>query len=299
MLLVDLLATVVSSSHVSFPSSPPPPPPAGLHFSPLFNNSMILQRSAATQLWGGGAPAGASVVVTVMHTISGKVLGGGTGMADGNGTWSLALHTPVAASPSTTVQVSSAGKTATLNDVAWGDVLLCGGQSNMGFGMCNVQSPTQNSSQALDAVAEAARSGFLRLFDMQGSNSPGDNGGCNTSSGLRSTTPNRRWFSPTAATAGGYSAVCLFTAMELLATNPTVPIGAVESCVGGTRIEAWTPSNWDPATKPGGPCAPGCLWHLYMVELVPFTFAAVYVCFPPFLPLSFSFQKHASRVSIC
>lgn len=48
---------------------PSPPPPHGLQFAPLiFNHSMVLQRDAATMLWGSGAHPGAGVVVTVTST---------------------------------------------------------------------------------------------------------------------------------------------------------------------------------------------------------------------------------------
>ena len=138
----------------------------------------------------------------------------------------------------------------------------------MGFGMCNTRSANQTTQQALDAVEAAADApgAVLRLFDQEGGNSPGSNGGCNTSNGVVSKTPAKRWFSPKAATAGGFSAICLLSAVKLMQANPTVPVGAIESCVGGTRVEAWTPSNWPVDQKPGGPCAPGCLWHNYMVR---------------------------------
>ena len=58
------------------------------------------------------------------------------------------------------LEVSDGSTTAVVTDVAFGDVLLCGGQSNMGFGMCGAQSKDQTPQQALDALATAN----LRLY---------------------------------------------------------------------------------------------------------------------------------------
>ena len=124
MMVPALLFAVVLS--VLGLAPPSPPAPIGLHFSAaVFNHSMILQRNAPTALWGGGA--GSDAIVTV-HVHDGETkVGTGTGPADVNGTWSLVLDSPyVAAFASTTVVVSTnGGLSATLQDVAFGDVLLC------------------------------------------------------------------------------------------------------------------------------------------------------------------------------
>ena len=124
----------------------------------------------------------------------------------------------------------------------------------------------------VEAAADAPGA-VLRLFDQEGANSPGSNGGCNTSKGIVSKTPPKRWFSPKAATAGGFSAICLLSAVKLMQANPTVPVGAIESCFGGTRVEAWTPSNWPvhvtPSTSVFFVRGGGQLGEILMVVLRP------------------------------
>ena len=108
-------------------TAPPPPAPIGFHFSAaVFNHSMVLQRNSPAALWGGGA--GSNAKVSVVVSVDGKnTVGTGTGTSDATGAWSLVLDTPyIAAFPSTTVVASTdGGLTATLQDVAFGDVLLC------------------------------------------------------------------------------------------------------------------------------------------------------------------------------
>ena len=72
--------------------------------------------------------------------------------------WVLHLH----------LQDGGNGETATLSDVAWGDVLLCGGQSNMVFGMCATRNATQTAAEALDMIATTAAGGGIRLFNNHG-----------------------------------------------------------------------------------------------------------------------------------
>ena len=135
----------------------------------------------------------------------------------------------------------------------------------MGFGMCGANKrtpPQQTPQQALDAITPLG----LRLFFQQGSGPNGGSGNhsrghCKTSTGVRVSTPASSWFTANAVNAGGYSAICLLTAQRLREAFPHTPVGAVESCVGGTEIALWTP----PAGK---------LWSLWMEPLTPFTFAA-------------------------
>jgi hypothetical protein len=74
-----------------------------------------------------------------------------------------------------------------------------------------------------------------------------------------SITPAQQWLTVNRTNVGGASAVCVLTADALARANPGVPVGAVESCVGGTPVTDWTP----PA---------GNLWRSFMVPLLPMSF---------------------------
>jgi hypothetical protein len=235
--------------------------------TPLFGDGMILQRRpVAARVWGTSENLNGGISVCVLADDPRQtVLGNVTAVINSStGVWSAALPPITARHNSTLLATDSDGNTAYLRNVAWGDVLLCGGQSNMGFGMCATRSKNQTAQQAMDNVT-AARVRFLFYSSDAGSGPGGGTmpGICNTSSGKKSTTPGKRWFMATAANSGGASANCLLSAQYLAeALGPAVPVGAVESCEGGTPVMPWTPPD-------------GLLFKRYILPLTPMAFKAV------------------------
>jgi sialate O-acetylesterase len=243
---------------------------SGLRFDAVFGDGMLLQRGQPLSVWGSGASPGA--VAKVVLTVPGAPGATASTVAGPAGNWSVSLPA-IPEALSSVLTVTCGSSTATLNDVAVGELLLCGGQSNMGFAMCATESATQTAQQALDALPP------LRAFKWMGSG-PGASGSCQTSAGARSESPVASWFTANASNAGTFSAVCLLTAQALYESlNGTVPVGAVESCVSGTSVERWMPppsANFTPPWLP--PCARqschGDLWRSGMVPLLPMRFAA-------------------------
>ena len=95
----------------------------------LFADGMILQRGGA-KVWGSGnsgtvtlkvsKETGETIATTISSTIS---------IGDGNATtWMAVLTAPATASAMVTATDSSTGKSISLHNVAFGDVILCGGQ---------------------------------------------------------------------------------------------------------------------------------------------------------------------------
>ena len=190
-------------------------------------------------MWGVGNSG--AVTITVTNSETGKQVsstvaapapphahrsGGGAG-------WMAVVTAPATASATVTATDAGSGGTISLQNVAFGDVILCGGQSNMGFGMCGASKPNaQTPAEAFDMVAESN----LRLFFQSGSGPNGGAGGkgCPTSvPGETSITPALRWTTVNRTNVGGASAVCMLTAHALAEAMPGVPVGAVESCVSG------------------------------------------------------------------
>eukprot|EP00039_Didymoeca_costata_P031065 m.32950 g.32950 ORF g.32950 m.32950 type:complete len:465 (+) comp8471_c0_seq1:55-1449(+) len=225
----------------------------GISFStPLFSDGMILQRGGA-MVWGKEATANGDV--TLQFDFGQGNSGSVSGTADGNGTWMVNMKAQASTSGTITITDEKTKDHEMLANVAVGDVLLCGGQSNMGFGMCGAQSKTQTPAEALGNVSKSK----IRFYFQSGS---GPNGGtgvkCNVAGGVSRTTA-FNWFTANATNSGGASANCLLTAQYLAESMPDVPIGAVESCVGGTPVGDWTPPS-------------GILWQQHMVPLLPMTF---------------------------
>ena len=239
--------------------------------APLFASGMILQRDAPTKIWGNSTNLDDAVTVYVLDADGETVLSNATAQSDhATGAWVATLPLPgVPAKPTTQVMaMDSDGNTAYLESVAWGDVLLCGGQSNMGFGMCGAtviatgpspQTPTQ-------ALAALPTENPLRFYNQQGDR----NGGAgstvkgNVCSDPCTTSNNRymHWYNASKDNAGSASAVCLLTAQKLRASlGGMVPVGAVESCVGGTPVAPWTPPS-------------GSLYTAHIEPLLPMRFLA-------------------------
>ena len=243
---------------------------AGLRFyAPLFSDGMILQRGEGTRAWGNESMAGATVTVTLEYASGDAATA--TTAADGNGTWLAELPALVAGRGAVLRADDAATPSALVADVAVGEVFLCSGQSNMGFGMCGAESPpggtppSQTPQAALDALpADGGDGDALRFYLEEGGGSPFP-GGCATSDNATvSDTPARRWLRANASNAGAMSAVCLLSAQYTRAAlGADVPFGAVEAAVGGTPIDRWK----------GGSAAD--LYDAYIRPLRPMRFAAI------------------------
>eukprot|EP01043_Picozoa_sp_COSAG02_P076674 COSAG02_NODE_16405_length_1086_cov_1.403242_1_plen_305_part_01 len=113
------------------PPLPPPPPPSasvggGLLCGGACSSGMVLDRANAT-VWGVGAKPAATVAVSLTGSASNSNWKA-TVAADGAWAVSLGPHPP---GPGHTLSFKcSDGSSAQLTDVAFGDVILCSGQSN-------------------------------------------------------------------------------------------------------------------------------------------------------------------------
>jgi sialate O-acetylesterase len=94
----------------------------------LFIDGMVLQRDMACPVWGWTDP-GAQVTVEV----NGQQV---TATADGQGKWVVKIG-PFPAGVPATITITGP-QTVTLNNVLFGDVWLCSGQSNMEMGIKTV-----------------------------------------------------------------------------------------------------------------------------------------------------------------
>ncbi len=191
----------------------PPDPGVTMPFvHSLFTDHMVLQRQAQTPIWGW-TQAGTKVTVE----IAGKSF---VATADQYGRWLVRIGPFEAGGPYTLA--ISGPKAVVFQDVFFGDVWLCSGQSNMFLSVAN----------ALNAKAEIAASDFpqLRLFTVPP---------------LALRTPRQTLASASAwtvtgpTTTGGFSATC-YVFGRALHGKLKVPIGLIHSSVGGTVAQAWT-----------------------------------------------------------
>ncbi|XP_022055368.1 sialate O-acetylesterase isoform X2 [Acanthochromis polyacanthus] len=189
-----------------------------LSFASYYGDHMVLQKSPdRAVLWGFG-PENEQVTVFLSGPVTQKTLVTVTG-----GIWRVTLD-PVDAGGPYNVTASSWGSKATLTDVLFGDVWLCGGQSNMFFKMSEIF----NASEELALSANyphvrpfmvALKRSEIELLDLIQVELP--------------------WFEPTATALREFSAVCWLFG-RYMHDKLKYPIGLVESCWGGTPVEAWS-----------------------------------------------------------
>jgi len=204
-------------------TSPPPLPPPPLSadepfLHPLFTDHMVLQRDAATAVWGWTQP-GKEVTVA----LAGKTA---TGTADARGKWRVRLGALPAGGPHT--MTVTGPQTAEVRDVLLGDVWICSGQSNMQMSV----------GASLNARAEiaAATHPRIRFFGVPWAGlRPGGPQVMHTEP---QETVAARWEVCSPETVGGFSAVGYFFARDLQQAVD-VPIGLIRAAVGGSPITSW------------------------------------------------------------
>jgi sialate O-acetylesterase len=101
----------------------------------FFDSNMVLQRGPAkAAVWGDTAAPGDEVTVSLSSGDDTDAVGGPwKATAASNGSWAVAIDPQTAGSGFTLTVSTKSGRKQVLNNLAFGDVVLCSGQSNMGF----------------------------------------------------------------------------------------------------------------------------------------------------------------------
>lgn len=182
----------------------------------IFGSHMILQQKKQVPVWGWG-DAGEKVTLTLRNGAG--VLQTKTIKAGKEGQWMIKLD-PVPAGGPYQVSVSGKKNSIVLEDVLFGEVWICSGQSNMEMLV----------NRSNHAAEEKSKANFpqIRHFKV-----PHD----------RSLIPKEdvtggEWQLTTPETVGDFSAVAYFFARDLY-EKLHVPIGLVNASWGGTQVESW------------------------------------------------------------
>ncbi len=182
--------------------------------SPIFSDHMVLQRGRPNTFWGWTEP-GQHVRVAIEGQSA-------EGVSGADGKWMVKVSPPKVGGPYKIVV--SGPQRLTLTDVLVGDVWLCGGQSNMQFGLAaslngREEVAAANHSQIRFALVPVSMSFHPRDF---------------TTAPWKVCTPetvgNDAW--------NGLSAVGYFFG-RALQKELKIPIGLVHDCRGGSRAESW------------------------------------------------------------
>ncbi len=184
---------------------------AALTLPAIFKDHMVLQRNQPIPVWGW-AEAGQEINVSFAGQTK-------ISKADKEGHWKVVLD-PLPASKDPGILRVSGQSTVVVKDVLVGEVWLCSGQSNMAMTVKGVA----------DAEKEMAAADFplIRMFFVQS---------------FTATTPQEQckgvWQGCSPRTVSNFSAAAYFFGRELHQTLK-VPVGLINSSVGGTAIESWT-----------------------------------------------------------
>jgi sialate O-acetylesterase len=206
-----------------------PPAKAGaLSLAAIFSDHMVLQRDKPVPVWGWAEPGDEVTVEFAGQRRSGN--------AGADGKWLVRLE-PLAANttPGTlTVASAKSGGPLVVADVLVGEVWLGSGQSNMAMQV--------SRADDFDREKAAADLPIVRMFreDSKGAGQPQPRG-------------NGSWEVCTPDTVGTFSATLFFFGREIHAALG-VPVGLVNSSVGGTPIEAWIDQAAQQAVPELAPC---------------------------------------------
>jgi len=182
-------------------------------------SNMVLQRNATISLWGW---AEAKEKITIEASWLEELL---HIEADNNGTWSIEVKT-TNSKEHQTIKIKSKTSEITLENILFGEVWLCSGQSNMQDPVKGLMG--QPVFGSVMAIAKSTNSN-IRLFniDKVGSKTP-----------LKDIEKYTGWQQASPESVSDFSAVAYFFGKQLQEILD-VPVGLIHASWGGSIIQAW------------------------------------------------------------
>ena len=180
----------------------------------LIADGMVLQREQPVKVWGT-AEAGESVSVKLLQ--GKRIKGVYQTTADAEGQWSVLLPATKAGGPYQ-MQIND----IKLNDILFGDVYLCSGQSNM-------ELPVRRVTDMFAEEIASYNNENIRHFivpKVYNFHAP------------QTELPKAEWKPLNQENVMEFSALAYFTAKALYEKNG-VPVGLINASWGGTPVEAW------------------------------------------------------------
>jgi sialate O-acetylesterase len=186
------------------------PVAADVRVPAFFSDHMVLQRDIQVPVWGW-ADAGERVTVTLAGQTQ-------SATADAAGRWRVELKPLAAGGP---LELKIAGHNQlTIADVLVGEVWLASGQSNMALSV--------ERAKDFDKEQAAAKLPQIRFFSVSAT----------YASEPATDVPGATWKVCSPDTVGRFSATAFFFVRKLN-QELNVPVGVLQSAVGGTPIESW------------------------------------------------------------
>jgi sialate O-acetylesterase len=149
---------VASSGH----SISPPYSQDVLAFAKAYGDNMVLQSAPkASQVWGW-SPTSVPVRVTVTDSTGKQIFGGDAPVAAGK--WQIMLPPINASFTAYTISATAKTNVTTLTNVVFGEVWVCGGQSNMEYTVGGFAASPGSQDAVTNATAEIAAAANFPLI---------------------------------------------------------------------------------------------------------------------------------------
>jgi sialate O-acetylesterase len=178
----------------------------------LISDGMVLQRNSKVNIWGWASP-GEKVEVKFNNKIFRTV-------TDSKGNWKIILPPMNAGGPYS--MILKGNNSITIENIMIGDVWFCSGQSNMVLTMERVKERYPNEIK--NANFPEIRNFFIPT--------------ASDVTKVHDDLPPGKWISASPENVPGFGAVTFFFAKSIF-EEYKIPIGIINSSVGGTPIEAW------------------------------------------------------------
>nr|WP_321411984.1 sialate O-acetylesterase [uncultured Carboxylicivirga sp.] len=188
------------------------PVSAQIRLPKLISDGMVLQRDVPITIWGWASPD-----ESIKIEFKNKIL---TTNADKNGKWQVIMPAQKPGGPFS-MKLSGSNQ-INLNDILIGDVWLCSGQSNMELSIKRVEPRFRDEIKKINNTGiRHFRVPYKYDFNKQQ---------CDLTGG--------QWKSATPENIMDFSAVAYFFANKIQQSEQ-VPIGIINSSLGGSPVEAW------------------------------------------------------------
>lgn len=185
----------------------------------IISSNMVLQRNTWVTLWGW-ADAGEKIILSASWLSEEIKIA-----ANNTGDWEVRIKTTDSKAPQS-IQLTNAKSDIRLENILFGEVWLCSGQSNMEQKIKGYYNqPTFGAQQAVTT----ANNNNLRLFNVElwAAETPQDTLG-----------KYKAWQSASPESVKEFSAIAYFYGQQLQQILD-VPVGMIHTSWGGSLIEAW------------------------------------------------------------
>ena len=185
----------------------------------IIASNMVLQRNTQVKIWGWASSGEKITVKTSWNSETLKVT------TPENGRWEISIKTTLSKELQT-IQLKSNESNINLENILFGEVWICSGQSNMRMPLKGYTG--QPTFEGNLSVATSKKDN-LRLFSISENGSP---------TPLDSVSNSKKWESASPENVKDFSAVAYFYGKQLQEILD-VPVGLIMSSWGGTRIQPW------------------------------------------------------------